>query len=462
MDKNSFFIPPSEGSKSTPEDHQMDTDDSPNSLENTLLYQSAENSPLNTSEINPESASNTTDRAASQNQVNNIKTSENRESAVVTNNISETTPDTFVSAYQTLPLPSSVTARVLNFRTDKNTTTSSEEENINKPPPPPQPLRPGLFTLPPPIKASTPLNTQVLLPKRKNTSPTEKDTAENDGEDETDLSDNQGFQKPRKFKKFKTNFVKLIERKATSTIPLTNKFYSLSESESEIEQDTVIAPKTKGKATPNLPIKGNLSKQTTKNIVTATKINKKATIPPIVVDGRTDNHATLTNNLKAIIKGKYSVKYTNATTVIFTEELEDYEALLGSIKQAEIPHHTYTNKAEKTHAFVLRGLANGTEKEAIEEDLIASYEIKPKEIFKMTTKHRPLFLVVTDPAITLDYLNKNVRPFERPLLDIKTSVNDLRDERSAFAFIEGARSCRSSVHREEKIVIKKELEVRRN
>ncbi|CAH1115858.1 unnamed protein product [Psylliodes chrysocephalus] len=326
MDKNPFFIPPTEGSKHAPEGHQMETEDSPNSLENTLIYQSAENSPLNTSEINPESASNTTDSAASQNKINTIKISENRESAVVTKNTSETTPDTFVSAYQTLPLPSSVTARVLNFRADKNSITSSEEENSNKPTPPPQPLRPGLFTLPPPIKASTPPNTQILLQKRKNNSPPEKDNAENDGEDDTDVSDNQGFQKPRKFKKFKTNFVKLIEQKAASTIPLSNKYDSLSESENE--QDTVIAPKIKGKATPNLPVKGNSTKQNNNNKVTATKTNKKATIPPIVVDGRTDNHATLTKDLKAIIKGKYSVKYTNATTVIFTEDLEDYEALL--------------------------------------------------------------------------------------------------------------------------------------
>lgn len=95
--------------------------------------------------------------------------------------------------------------------------------------------------------------------------------------------------------------------------------------------------------------------------------------------------------------------------MIFTEKVEVYKALLGSIKQAEIPHHTHISKSKKTHAFVLRSLANGTEKEATEDDIITSYEIKLKEIFKMSTKHRPLFLVVTDPVITLDYLNKNVR-----------------------------------------------------
>ncbi|CAH1099728.1 unnamed protein product [Psylliodes chrysocephalus] len=246
------------------------------------------------------------------------------------------------------------------------------------------------------LRAATPPTTKALLPKRKHPSPI-VENKEEEGGDESEDVDNEGFQKPKKYKKFKTNFVKLIEKKVAATIPTSNRYDSLSESEFEQEQITVLPATSKGKSTPNLVIKGNSTTSSTKTAKEPPKVNKKSTIPPIVVDGRTDNHATLTKDLKAIIKGKYSVKYTNATTVIFTEDMEDYESLLGGIKQAEIPHHTYTSKSEKTHAFVLRGLANGTEKEAIEEDLIASYEIKPKDIYKMTTKHRPLFLVVTDP-----------------------------------------------------------------
>ncbi|CAH1110659.1 unnamed protein product [Psylliodes chrysocephalus] len=250
---------------------------------------------------------------------------------------------------------------------------------------------------------------------------------EDEGGEDTDRPDNEGFEKPKKYKKFKTNFVKLLERKAALTIPLSNKYDSLSDSEPEQDQTAPPPPKIKEKATPNIPIKGNSvmsSAQTTKE---APKTNKKSVIPPIVVDGRTDNHSSLTNDLKAIVKGKYSVKYTNTTTVLFTETMEDYESLLGSIKQAQIPHHTYTSKLEKTHAFVLRGLVNVTEIEEIEEDLIASYEIKPREIYKMTTKYRPLFLVVTDPAITLDYLNKNVRVVEntRIIWELRKSTRSI-------------------------------------
>ncbi|CAH1114689.1 unnamed protein product [Psylliodes chrysocephalus] len=405
MDKNPFFIPPSEVTNTNTEDIPMEAEENPSSAENTLVYQSAENSPLDISgTTNPDSANNVSE-SASNLKNSETKISSKRESEVNLKNKSDTGIKNFESAYKTLPMPSSVTARVLNFGSNSQTPTSSEEESQTQTKIPP--LRQSIFTLPSPIKKATP--PQTLLVKRKNQSPPETVEVGNDGEDE---SDNTEFQKPRKYKKFKTNFVKLLERKAAASIPLSNKYDSLSESEAEPELNTGTTSTIKGKATPNLPIKSSTLKSGTATVKTAPKTAKKSSIPPIVVDGRTDNHATLTSDLKAIIKGKYSVKYTNSTTVIFTEEQEDYESLLGSIKQAEIPHHTYTNKADKTHAFVLRGLANGTEKEAIEEDLIASYEIKPKDIFKMTTKHRPLFLVVTDPVITLDYLNKNVRVVE--------------------------------------------------
>ncbi|CAH1103854.1 unnamed protein product [Psylliodes chrysocephalus] len=69
----------------------------------------------------------------------------------------------------------------------------------------------------------------------------------------------------------------------------------------------------------------------------------------------------------------------------------------------------YTSKADKTYAFVLRGMAKGTNINDIEDDLRDTYEIEAKETFLRTTKYGPLYLIVTDPAITL---NKNVRVIE--------------------------------------------------
>lgn len=57
---------------------------------------------------------------------------------------------------------------------------------------------------------------------------------------------------------------------------------------------------------------------------------------------------------------------------------------------------------------MLRGLGDGTKIDDLEEDLINSYNIKVRSTYRMTTKNRPLYLVVNDPSITLES-NRNVR-----------------------------------------------------
>ncbi|CAH1109398.1 unnamed protein product [Psylliodes chrysocephalus] len=111
-------------------------------------------------------------------------------------------------------------------------------------------------------------------------------------------------------------------------------------------------------------------------------------------------------NLSETLKptGEFSVKHTNYTTIIFVENKED-----RNIKSEKMPFHTYTARKDKSHAFVLRGLAEGTKIEHIRENLEEEHEIVARDIFPMKTKERPLYLIVTDPVMTLDYLNKNVR-----------------------------------------------------
>ncbi|CAH1105260.1 unnamed protein product [Psylliodes chrysocephalus] len=121
------------------------------------------------------------------------------------------------------------------------------------------------------------------------------------------------------------------------------------------------------------------------------------------------NQANLVNDLKGIVKGEFSIKHTNYTTIIFVKNKEDHQRVLENIKSENMPYHTYTSRDDKSHAFVLRGLAEGTKIAHIEENLEEEHEIKPLAVYQMRTKERPLFLVVTDPVITLEYLNKNTR-----------------------------------------------------
>ncbi|CAH1099548.1 unnamed protein product [Psylliodes chrysocephalus] len=132
-------------------------------------------------------------------------------------------------------------------------------------------------------------------------------------------------------------------------------------------------------------------------------------MPPIVVDSKTTNHNTLINDLKGLIKGEFRLKHTNYTTIIFVENKEDHASVLANIKNEKIAYHTYTARENKTHAFVLRGLAEGTKLSDIEENLEDEHDIKIKAIYQMRTKERPLFLVIMDLVMTLDYFNKNIR-----------------------------------------------------
>ncbi|CAH1104546.1 unnamed protein product [Psylliodes chrysocephalus] len=134
---------------------------------------------------------------------------------------------------------------------------------------------------------------------------------------------------------------------------------------------------------------------------------RQGSMPPIVVDGKTINQNILIQDFKAKIKGGFSVKHTNNSTILFVDDKEDHQKVLQSVRDENIAHHIYTNTEDKSHKFVLRGLADGTKTQDIEDDIETQYEIKVKNIFRMNTKNRHLFLVVTDPSLTLDYLNKN-------------------------------------------------------
>ncbi|CAH1113896.1 unnamed protein product [Psylliodes chrysocephalus] len=136
---------------------------------------------------------------------------------------------------------------------------------------------------------------------------------------------------------------------------------------------------------------------------------KKNYMSPIVMDGVPKDHQGLTSVLREIIEGNFNLKYTNNSTIVFTEEKKDYDNVIKNIKNEEMSFHTYTSKTNKSHAFVLRGFGDGKKIDDLEEDLMHNYEIKTRAIYRMTTRNRPLFLVITDPSIKLKYLNRNVR-----------------------------------------------------
>ncbi|CAH1107073.1 unnamed protein product [Psylliodes chrysocephalus] len=321
----------------------------------------------------------------------------------------------FVSAYNTLPLPATVTERILNFRTDAQNITSSEDESMKT-------RQSNTVVTSDQIRKFTGLKPsgstgavakttpeQPSKRKRLGQRPTIEEQ-NNDGPVSMETNDSEGFKTP---KKFSTNFVKVLREKAVRSIKLQNKYNALSDTDSDEENYPPKKNDTK-KAATDRPKETETHKPPKTNTVNKTNptIPKKSTMPPIVIEGRTDNHNSLKKDLQSIVKGKYTIKYTSNSTILYLEELADHKNLLASFREAKISHHSYTSRSDKSHAFVLRGIAEGTTLEQIEEDLMQSYDIKIRDSYKMSTKNRPLFLIVTDPAITLDFLNKNIRVVE--------------------------------------------------
>lgn len=167
------------------------------------------------------------------------------------------------------------------------------------------------------------------------------------------------FNTPKKTTKFKH----LIKEKSKATLKTKNRYEVLSD-ESEKERDSDDEPDNRlpKRVKPNTPKRPKTKEQ-------PPKVNKKTVMPPIVNDETTKNHKNMVKNIKETVKGVFTLKHTNQSTILFVEEEEDYTRVLANIRAEKIPHHTYTQKQDKSHAFVLRGLTNGTEIDDIREDM---------------------------------------------------------------------------------------------
>lgn len=209
--------------------------------------------------------------------------------------------------------------------------------------------------------------------------------------DTDNTNDNQTFITPRKFS---PNFEKLIREKTRKTLAKTNNIFQalIEHFDSEIDDDlgrivkrkSVKAREAKSNEKPS-----DKPEETIESILAENKASNNKTFQKKVTPApKNKNQNTLINDIKSIVTGKFSIKHTNNSTILFLEEKEDHEKMVRRIRAEKLPYITYTNREEKTHAFVLRGLADGTKIEDIDEDLTEEYDIKARFIFRMNTKNK--------------------------------------------------------------------------
>lgn len=95
------------------------------------------------------------------------------------------------------------------------------------------------------------------------------------------------------------------------------------------------------------------------------KSARPATPPPIVIVGKDDKN--ITTGLDRVTSGDYWLKYTANSVVVHTKNQEDYDAVIRACNLEDLSYHTYSATGRKTHAFVLRGMADRHKPEEIQD-----------------------------------------------------------------------------------------------
>ncbi|CAG9822729.1 unnamed protein product [Phaedon cochleariae] len=138
------------------------------------------------------------------------------------------------------------------------------------------------------------------------------------------------------------------------------------------------------------PIVSETSKGTSSTEPPQTKKGEKP--PPIIFDGILRDRKEIIPLIKSLTVKKFYFKYGNESTLLYTESTEDFENVKRRLKEDEVSFYTYALKKDKTHAFVLRGLDFEPEPSEIIEEMEQEHKIKVKEVYRLNTRYRPLYL----------------------------------------------------------------------
>lgn len=174
-------------------------------------------------------------------------------------------------------------------------------------------------------------------------------------------------------------------------VPVRNKYQIL-------EEDENMETQTPAKDTPST------SKPTTEN-----PLNVKTTKPPpIVLHSKVENHTMFFKNMNKEIRNGFHIKNCKNTTIVNVHDPEEYRKHLIFLEKQKIKFHTYTEKKNKTHAFILKGIDSEPEIEDIKNDLITTYNIQVENVYKLKNTKRGMYLIITDNSVFLKQLKTKV------------------------------------------------------
>lgn len=130
---------------------------------------------------------------------------------------------------------------------------------------------------------------------------------------------------------------------------------------------------------------------------------------PIILDGKPkDSFKNLRKLLSEMCRQKFLIKFGPTTTAIRLETVEGKALVREALTQRNMNFWSYTNKEDRSHAFVLHGLDCDIELAEIETDIRRQLPELVK-IYKMNTKYRKLYLVITSNKIKLQDIQQKIR-----------------------------------------------------
>lgn len=154
-----------------------------------------------------------------------------------------------------------------------------------------------------------------------------------------------------------------------------------------------------------LPTEAETPLQAPIQVARSTKLSKP---PAIILHSKISNHGFF-KTLDAHVTKGYHVKNSKNNTNLYINDRKEYEKCMEVLEKEDISFHSYTLKEEKPHSFVIKGIDSEPATEDIQNDLETKHNLKVKNVFKLKTKGRGVYMVQTDNTIYLKYLINNVR-----------------------------------------------------
>ncbi|CAG9819855.1 unnamed protein product [Phaedon cochleariae] len=163
-------------------------------------------------------------------------------------------------------------------------------------------------------------------------------------------------------------------------------------SDEEVTRKKTTDRKKASEKNANKPTGQTIQPKPSTSNVQSTQTTKNEKPPPIIFDGILKDRREIIPMIKTLTTKPFHFKYGGDSTMLYTESIEDFENVKRKLREDEVPYYTYSLKKEKTHAFVLRGLDFEPEPSEILEEMESNYGIKAKEVYRLNTRFRPLYL----------------------------------------------------------------------